>query len=187
MRVLLDIGTRSMYTVNKLISALILLLLSFSLIAQERHGYAVHFIHGEGDVDGIKLAYQYHAKEFLPEDWQHLDLFFESSVNFWRYGDNNNHDRNFVLAVTPVFRYPFSQINGRPLSVEFGIGAALLDDTEFAGKDVSTHYQFEDRLGLVYSLGKANIALRYMHYSNAGFKKPNPGLDFLSLSYSSYF
>ncbi|MGB0924833.1 MAG: acyloxyacyl hydrolase, partial [Pseudoalteromonas shioyasakiensis] len=27
----------------------------------------------------------------------------------------------------------------------------------------------------------------YLHYSNAGFKSPNPGLDFISLSYARRF
>jgi hypothetical protein len=73
---------------------------------------------------------------------------------------------------------------------EVGIGLSLLDDTEFAGKDVSTHYQFEDRLGVGYRFGEAreySIALRYFHYSNAGFKKPNPGLDFISFSFSKAY
>ncbi|AZZ98606.1 acyloxyacyl hydrolase [Pseudoalteromonas sp. R3] len=153
----------------------------------QQHGYAIHYIHGEGSVDGIKLAYQYHPELDLPQAWRHFDVHFESSINFWRYGEENHHDGNFVLAVSPVIRYPFATYQNHPIAVEFGIGLALLDDTQFAGKNVSTHYQFEDRIGLVYQMDGANIAIRYMHYSNAGFKSPNPGLDFLSLSYSAYF
>ncbi|OCQ22173.1 hypothetical protein A7985_10315 [Pseudoalteromonas luteoviolacea] len=172
----------------KKISAIILsLLISSSAVASNSHGYGIHYIHGEGDVRGIKLAYEYHAAELLPRDWHNLSLYFESSVNFWRFGDSGDYDQNLVLAMSPVFRYPIAMYHDRPLQVEFGIGVALLEDTQFAGKNVSTHYQFEDRVGLVYELGQANVALRYIHYSNAGFKSPNPGLDFLSLSYSSKF
>ncbi|WP_431189796.1 acyloxyacyl hydrolase [Alteromonas gracilis] len=38
------------------------------------------------------------------------------------------------------------------------------------GKDVSTHLQFEDRLGLIFPLGAEgnhHISVRYLHYSNA--------------------
>lgn len=172
----------------KHLSGLLLsLVVSGSALASSPHGYGIHYIHGEGDVRGVKLAYQYHTKSWLPDNWHHVDMYFESSVNFWRFGDSGKYDQNFVLAVSPVIRYPVMTLYNRPLSIEFGIGLALLEDTEFAGKNVSTHYQFEDRLGLVYNLGKANIAMRYIHYSNAGFKSPNPGLDFLSLSYSSKF
>ena len=49
------------------------------------------------------------------------------------------------------------------------IGVSLVEDTRFAGKDIGSHYQFEDRLGLVTDFGEnmnQSIALRYMHYSN---------------------
>ncbi|MCF2859844.1 acyloxyacyl hydrolase [Pseudoalteromonas sp. SMS1] len=163
------------------------LLLSASAVASKNHGYGIHYIHGEGDVRGVKLAYEYHAKALMPESWRHMSVYFESSINFWRFGDSGDYDQNLVLAMSPVFRYPIATYRNKPLQVEFGIGVALLEDTQFAGKNVSTHYQFEDRLGLVYDLGQANVAIRYIHYSNAGFKSPNPGLDFLSLSYSSKF
>ncbi|MBS3797889.1 acyloxyacyl hydrolase [Pseudoalteromonas sp. BDTF-M6] len=157
--------------------------------AQEapRQGYTLHYIQGEGDVQGIKLGYQYYLSDYLPERFNNVEMFFESSVNFWRYGDNNDYDHNFVVALTPVFQYPITQYRGHPLLFEFGIGFSLLDDTQFAGKDVSTHYQFEDRIGVVYKLGNAEFGLRYLHYSNAGFESPNPGLDFISLSYSRSF
>lgn len=150
------------------------------------HVIAVDYIRGEGDVEGIKLAYQYHT-DYLSSFSPLLGMYFETSVNFWEYGTENVHDTNFVLAASPVIRYEFAQWHGNPIYAEFGIGVSLLDDTKFAGKDVSTHYQFEDRLGVVYKFGqgqKNSVALRYFHYSNAGFKSPNPGLDFLSVSYS---
>lgn len=169
----------------------VLLVLTFimqPLAAQaDSHAIAVDYVIGEGDVEGVKLAYQYHydgIKRISP----HLAMYFESSVNFWEYGAENNHDTNFVLAISPVFRYQFASVNSNPILAEFGIGVSLLDDTQFAGKNVSTHYQFEDRIGIVYNFGqqqKYSVALRYLHYSNAGFKSPNPGLDFLSLSYSA--
>ncbi|WP_304635475.1 acyloxyacyl hydrolase [Pseudoalteromonas sp.] len=157
------------------------------LYAASNHGYAIDYIQGEGDVKGIKLAYQYHIpSEKLPLKYGRL--YFESSFNIWQYGKENNHQTNVVLAMSPVIQYPVFNVKGIPVSVEFGIGVSILDDTHFAGKNVSTHYQFEDRLGLVADLGdNRSLALRYLHYSNAGFKSPNPGLDFISLSYAKRF
>ncbi|MEO2267365.1 acyloxyacyl hydrolase [Pseudoalteromonas sp. YIC-656] len=172
---------------------LVVVLMSVTQVASanssepSRHGYTLHYIQGEGDVQGIKLGYQHYLSQYLPEQFAQFELLFESSVNFWRYGDSNDYDRNFVLALTPVFQYPITTLKGKPVLFEFGIGLSLLNDTKFAGKDVSTHYQFEDRIGVVYKLDKAEIGLRYLHYSNAGFKSPNPGLDFISLSYSKRF
>jgi len=147
---------------------------------------AIDYVRGERDVEGIKLALQLHT-DYLKEFSPHLNLYFETSINFWEYGRENQHDTNFVLALSPVVKYQLSSSEEGSLYGEFGIGISLLDDTKFAGKDVSTHYQFEDRIGLVYTFGRKriqSIAIRYLHYSNAGFKSPNPGLDFISLSYT---
>lgn len=164
---------------------LVLLITSFQASAQN-HYYAVDYIHGEGEVDGIKIAYQYAIDDYLPETWP-VSVVMETSMNFWEYGEHDKHDSNVVLAISPIVRYPFAQVGQYPLEAELGIGVSLINDTHFAGKDVSTHYQFEDRIGVSTHWGpnkKYRIALRYLHYSNAGFKKPNPGLDFISLSFS---
>ncbi|KZN65919.1 hypothetical protein N473_10145 [Pseudoalteromonas luteoviolacea CPMOR-1] len=178
----------------KYLMALVLLLLVYTgevygHSEEVRHSYSVDYLQGEGDVKGVKFAYQIHV-DWLSQYSELLDLYFESSINFWEYGLDNNHDSNFVLALSPVIRYPITKLNTYPLFLEFGIGVSLLDDTQFAGKNVSTHYQFEDRLGIVMKFGEnfsQSVALRYFHYSNAGFKSPNPGLDFISFSYSKFF
>lgn len=150
--------------------------------------YSIDYIHGEGNVDGIKVAMQFHT-DYLKKYSKNMSIYFESSINLWKYGVQNRHDTNFVLAISPVFQYPIGAINNFEMFAEFGIGLSLLNDTKFAGKNVSTHYQFEDRLGIMTRFGKNNanqISLRYFHYSNGGLKKPNPGLDFISFSYMRY-
>ena len=89
--------------------------------------------------------------------------------------------------MSPVLLFPAFSINNTPIYVEAGIGISLVDETYFAGKNISTHYQFEDRIGLVADFGETNVALRIIHYSNAGFKHPNPGLNFLTLSVAKRF
>ncbi|HEA18477.1 MAG: acyloxyacyl hydrolase [Pseudoalteromonas prydzensis] len=150
------------------------------------HGYAIDYIQGEGDVKGLKLAYQYHP-ESLQSLFKNTHIYLESSINLWQYGAKNSHQTNTVLALSPVFQYPIGSVANIPLYFEAGIGVSLINDTHFAGKNVSTHYQFEDRLGFVADFGKTKAALRYLHYSNAGFKSPNPGLDFISLSLARRF
>ena len=157
-----------------------------SAVFAEQKAVAIDYLQGEGDVKGIKLAYQYHVDNPI-EMLSNFELYFESSVNLWQYGKPKKYDTNFVVAMSPVLLYPIANIAGKEVKLELGIGVSLLDDTKFAGKDVSTHYQFEDRIGLVSRFGQNNeksLSLRYLHYSNAGFKSPNPGLDFVSLSYA---
>ena len=161
---------------------LFLVVFSFGIKADS---ISLDYIAGEGDVKGLKLAYQFyerHLSNMLPG----LRFNLESSVNFWEYGAENVHDSNLVLAVSPIFKKTICYCKKGRIYGEFGIGISFIDDTLFAGKNISTHYQFEDRIGIGYEFGKNyryKIALRYFHYSNGGIKKPNPGLDFLSLSF----
>lgn len=174
-----------------ILQALILGLASFSIQASTDHQLHVAYLQGEGDVQGLKLALQ-RRSPFWQKQLQQYGiggaLHFEISANVWRYQPNNQTDQNLVLALSPVWSKQIGSMLQRPLDVEFGIGVSLLDDTQFAGKNVSTHYQFEDRLGLQWHVSpEQSLYLRYMHYSNGGLKKPNPGLDFIALGYSLQF
>lgn len=75
-----------------------------------------------------------------------------------------------------------------PVSWELGVGISVLNEGRFAGKDLGSYCQFENRLGLVFQLDDSqHLALRYLHYSNGGFANNNPGMDFLNLAYSWRF
>ena len=98
---------------------------------------------------------------------------------------------NLAVAISPVIVKQLTTVYDKyPLYLEAGIGASLVNDRHFAGKNIGSHYQFEDRLGFLLSLDEQEnnqIALRYMHYSNGGLNSDNPGLDFLNVSYSYHF
>jgi hypothetical protein len=171
--------------------ALLLGIIHFSANAANQ-AIAIDYLHGEGDLSGIRLAYRPYHGQITQIEWLgDVDLYWEFSVNFWEFGADNQHDTNYALALSPVFSSQFATIaNKYPLKWEFGIGVSLINDTSFAGKDIGSHYQFEDRLGLVLEFGdnlKQSFAVRYMHYSNGGLNDKNPGMDFLNLSYAMHF
>ena len=153
---------------------------------------AIDYLVGEHNISGVRLAYrpihQRFDDLFLMGD---VDLYWEVSMNLWEYGDTHRHETNFAVALSPVFSWHLKDINSRyPLSVEFGIGVSLVEDTRFAGKDIGSHYQFEDRLGLSLAFGENlnhSAAIRYMHYSNGGLNAKNPGMDFLNMAYAYKF
>lgn len=176
------------------LSAAMLLLFSlngFSAYAADQ-SIAVDYLHGEADLSGIRLAYRPYHGQITHIEWLgDVDLYWELSINFWEFGADKQHDTNYALALSPVISSQFATIyNKYPLKWEFGIGVSLVNDTTFAGKNIGSHYQFEDRLGLVLDFGdnlKQSVAIRYMHYSNGGLNDKNPGLDFLNLSYAKHF
>jgi hypothetical protein len=153
---------------------------------------AVDYLYGEDDISGVRLAYRPYYTQVTSIDWLgDLDVYWEGRVNFWEYGPHNKHDTNYAVALSPVFSNQFDTLYGKyPLKWEFGIGVSLVNDTHFAGKDIGSHYQFEDRLGLVLEFGEqldSSLAVRYMHYSNGGLNDHNPGVDFLNVSYARAF
>lgn len=87
------------------------------------------------------------------------------------------------VYLTPAFHW---RLTSR-FSVIGGIGVSLIDRTKYRGKDISTTFQFSDHIGLTYDVGNTTVGVRYVHVSNAGIKKPNPGLDAIQLSVSFQF
>ncbi|MCL1125647.1 acyloxyacyl hydrolase [Shewanella surugensis] len=143
--------------------------------------------HANGGADTYRLGIQHAFASLL---WQgntmHLSGYYELSVGYW-----NNHDQNITnFAFSPVFQFLFFGHNPlfKPYA-EFGIGIAYLskeyiyDDT-IKQRNLSSEWQFEDRASLGVKLGKYDINLRYLHYSNAGFKSPNDGMDIIQLTFT---
>lgn len=150
-------------------------------------GFAVNYVHGEGDLDGIKLAYQVHL-DTLQSLLDDLDLTLETSVNFWQY--DGHRDTDVLVAASPILRYPIFYSHLADVYLEGGVGASFMKDTVFAGKDVGIHFQFEDRLGFAFKVGPSRkhiVSLTYLHYSNAGLSKHNPGIDLVNFGYSYRF
>lgn len=171
------------------------LLIPFTSVSADKttsQAVALDLLVGDDNITGLRLAYRPHIYhlEAVPY-FEQLDIYWEVSVNFWEFGESNQHETNYVLAISPVVGKTFHHLYGKyPLRWEFGIGISLVENTRFAGKNIGSHYQFEDRLGIAMDFGKSNqqsLALRYMHYSNGGLNNKNPGVDFLNLSYAYSF
>ncbi len=104
----------------------------------------------------------------------------ESSLNLVRADKGDI----YALAMSPVFSYAFNVPNSptRPY-VEAGIGLSMVSDTDLNNRDLSTHLLFEDILGVGVRAKTYSLGLRYTHYSNAGLREPNNGMDIFVLTY----
>jgi lipid A 3-O-deacylase len=117
---------------------------------------------------------------WLPNDTGWLSLYCEASFNYWEK-DNDVYG----AAFSPVFIYFF----GSPESavqpyIEAGIGVAGISDTRIGDRNMSTAFQFEDRVGLGVRAEPFDFNVRYMHYSNGSVKEPNDGVDLLLFTVS---
>ena len=110
----------------------------------------------------------------------YLSGYYELSANYWKYKSENN----FGVAFSPVFAYYVDLGDYKPY-IEAGIGVSYWSKTHIKTRNMSTHFHFEDRIGVGLRYKNFDFSFRYMHYSNAGIKHPNPGIDIFigSISY----
>lgn len=95
--------------------------------------------------------------------------------------DEKESGENAAWLFTPMLRYTFD--TRRNVYLEGGIGAAAFLDARLGSRDLSTAFQFQDRIALGGSMGPGEVSLSFAHYSNAGIKEPNDGIEVLALGY----
>lgn len=112
----------------------------------------------------------------------------ELMVNHWDAREFGGSRQAITqLVVLPSLRMRLSR-GASPWFIELGIGASWMDRLfVIPEKSFSTQWNFFDMMGLGHTVGGANggqeVGLRWVHVSNAGFKRPNPGQDFIQLRY----
>ncbi len=143
-------------------------------------------IDGGQSNDDIKILRVGLRKDFQTPLYQNgifdISGYHELSLNYW----DGDHDDITGIAYSPVFTMNFHTDVAYKPYLEAGIGAALISDTMIDGRNMSSAFQFEDRFGIGVKRGDFDLHLRYMHYSNAGLKEPNDGIDIgmMGVSYS---
>lgn len=138
---------------------------------------------------GLRKEFSYDPEYF---DFVRLSGYFESSLNYW----HGKSDDNYGIAFSPVFVYHFTipdipTILTVPKTIkpyiEGGIGVSLFLETLVDGRDLSSSFLFEDRIGIGLQFKEWDLNFRYLHYSNANIKKPNNGIDIFMGSVSYRF
>ena len=119
-------------------------------------------------------------KSWLQSDVGRLTGYWSGAYTYWE-GDKTSSNNS--LSFSPVFVYEFAGQNVRPY-IEAGIGVAAFSSTELESNELGSAFQFEDRIGFgLRFAGGHEIGVRAIHYSNAGIKQPNDGVESYSLHY----
>lgn len=95
-----------------------------------------------------------------------------------------------IYAVRPVFSFWDSEQKQRNWYWQFGIGISRFDDRDITPIRLSSNEQFATIFGIGMPLDaqhKHRLTLRYNHYSNGFLKRPNQGVDILSLDWHFQF
>lgn len=130
----------------------------------------------------------------LGAQWDWDSSWLQSSVGrltgYWdlgyTYWDGDETASNHSLSFSPVFVYEFAGEAVRPY-IEAGIGVAAFSSTELEDNRLGSSFQFEDRIGLGLRFSGQEVGVRAVHYSNAGLKNPNDGVEAYTLHYRMSF
>lgn len=88
--------------------------------------------------------------------------------------------QNVTLAITPIIEWQLKDVPGSPM-IETGLSANWLSLAQHGKRDIGTHFQFGQLLGLAFKLGHWQLGVRYQHISNFDIKQPNNGYNFFNL------
>lgn len=121
--------------------------------------------------------------------WQgekgYLTGYWDAAYTYWEGGDAASGAHS--LSFSPVLVYQLHGQRLRPF-VEFGIGVSLFSKTDVGEQNLGSSFNFEDRLGAGVVLPSGSrLGLRAIHYSNAGIKQPNDGIESYALFYTRPF
>ncbi|WP_462381999.1 acyloxyacyl hydrolase [Pseudomonas sp. Marseille-QA0892] len=123
-------------------------------------------------------------RSWFQSDVGRLTGYWDAGYTYWN-GDKRSDNHSISLA--PVFVYEFNGGNIKPY-IEAGIGIAGFSRTHVEDKDLGSSFQFEDRIGAgLRFAGGHEVGIRAIHYSNAGLKNPNDGIESYALHYRMAF
>ena len=120
-------------------------------------------------------------QSWLQSDVGRLTGYWDGAYTYW---DGDKRSSNNSLSFSPVFVYEFAGEKVKPY-IEAGIGVAVFSETQIEDNKLGSAFNFEDRIGFGLRFnGGHEVGIRATHYSNAGIKQPNDGIESYALHYT---
>lgn len=132
------------------------------------------YVLSAGALDGNKRLTL--GRQFAPEPWFRPEL----SLSAW----DASNGTAFQVSAVPLLRYQLSQ----KWFIEGGIGLTYFSRADFAKSNLGSRFHFADQLGVGYDTApNRSFGIRLSHFSNAGLKKPNPGIEVIEATFRYRF
>jgi hypothetical protein len=139
----------------------------------------------------IGVQWDWNKKWVEMGNW-HFGGYWESDFGYW---DNNSiaktHSSIFDIGFTPVLRFQQTTRSAISPYLELGVGMHLLSATSLnEQRQFGTAFQFGDHVGVGVRFGnkgKYELGYRYQHFSNAGIKGPNQGVNYNEVRLQYHF
>lgn len=130
-------------------------------------------------------------RKYFQSNGTHVAAYWDFSIAQWRgnaYNNISGQRQNIIdIGATPTFRFRSDDLKG--WYAEAGIGYHLL--SELYNNDnnkLSTAFQFGDHLGAGYVFHNGwELGMKLQHFSNGGIKKPNSGVNFITVKLARPF
>ncbi|MFT4190500.1 MAG: acyloxyacyl hydrolase [Comamonas sp.] len=138
---------------------------------------------------GFGLVWDSHAPLWQGQLWQ-VRLLHEVQLGYW---DVPRAKNILEVGYSPFFRLQRGTVSagGWTPFIEASIGVRAISHTRLDSDiTMSTAFHFSDTLGAGIQFGnqmQSTIGVRFQHLSNAGIKRPNPGINFTQLYYQQSF
>lgn len=169
-------------------------LISFAAVAaitlgQVAAAHAIDLTAAVGRTGESTTTYRLGAQMDFNRSWfetgvGRLTGYWDAGYTYWE-GDVTSSNHSISLA--PVFVYEFNAGSVKPY-LEIGVGIAAFENTEVENNDLGSSFQFEDRFGAgLRFAGEHEVGVRAIHYSNAGIKNPNDGIESYAVHYRASF
>jgi len=135
--------------------------------------------------DFVRVGAQWNTpSRWFQSEGRHLGVYWEGTLMQIRgkaHGGRDARQGILVIGATPVFRYAAD--DGLGLYAEGGVGAHYFSERyDNNRRTFTSHFQFGDHIGVGYVRSDGwDIALKFQHFSNGGYKRPNPGVNFMVL------
>lgn len=121
-------------------------------------------------------------KSWFQSETGRLTGYWDAGYTYWESGDAAGGRHS--LSFSPVFVYEFAGGDIKPF-IEAGVGVAVFSGSTAGDQDLGSAFNFEDRIGAGLKFGESQrVGIRAIHYSNAGLKQPNDGIESFALFYS---
>lgn len=142
--------------------------------------------HGKNKVIGGRLAVQIRPNVL---NWGLFSMYFHAAFSYWHTKIASN-SHLFAFSVGPELRLHITRDNSFNPYIYGSIAPSYVSHTVHGNRNIGSHFQFEDIVGIGASFGSKqqyNLSVAYLHYSHASLaSKYNAGVDVLPLVTFSY-
>ena len=177
---------------NKTIKAMVCVGAVTGMLASPSYaidGMSIEGGRGEGtDRFRVGVQWDWNKRWLQGKDW-HVGGYWDLAAGYWHHSAPPGFNEDLSeISLTPVLRLQGNDKRGP--YVEGGLGFHLLSETSIGDKRLSTSFQFGSHIGAGLRFGakgQYDFGYRFQHLSNAGIKRPNPGINFHQVRFQYHF